>query len=321
MGKERAFIFKSLYNLGLPRLLRISKQNTVTVLSLHRISEERDFFYNPIKPETFYKLIDYCNKHYTIVSFEQIRKRTKKPKLILSFDDGYYDFFDCVFPYLKNKGLPSNHNVVNACVNNNIPIWTQQLNELFGVLKKNNIIDDIDINAHSHFSGDWINYYMNFFYYLLNVEKQYRITVMQKLTQKYDIISKSKMMSWDDIRYCAENGVEIGSHSYNHDSLIAMTNTSECEQEIGQSIQQISQKIDRDVKIFSCPNGQYNDIAINYLKTTEIQYVLVVKDQINSERSFLNDLNVFNRIHLSDNSISEEILRIELFHSKLKRQK
>ena len=314
----REFIFKSLYFIGVPHFLRMSKKNTVTVLNLHRISEQRDYFYNPIKPATFYKIIDYCCKHYTITSFEQIYQPSSKPKLILSFDDGYYDFMDCALPYLNRLGLPSNHNVVNECVNNNEPIWTHRLNDLFNILKEQNITNDPAISAHSQFKNNWMEYYLNFFHYLLSIDKKQRDKVLQNLIVMYNVNSKCRMMSWEDIEYCSNSGVEIGSHSYNHDSLGTIKDDSDYETEINFSIREISEKIKKEVRIFALPNGQFNDQVVGFFKQTNIKHLLVVDDRVNSDCDFSNKLNIISRIGLNDSSIYETILKTELFHSKIK---
>lgn len=315
----RENIFKGLYHLGIPRLLRMSKTDTVTVLNLHRVSEERDYFYDPIKPETFYKLVDYCCKYYAVTSFENIGQPTTKPKLILSFDDGYYDFIDIALPYLIKKGLPSNHNVVNECVNNNIPIWTHRLNELFSTFKKLNITNDSVVNNHSEYNGNWLNYYMMFFQQLLTVERKTRDKILDSLLSKYDVKCKYRMMSWEDLKYCSRNNVEIGSHSYHHDSLGTISNIADYQIEVSLSITEISEKIGIPVQIFALPNGQYNNDTIDYIKATGIKYLLLVDDQVNKNISNNDQLNLVSRIGLNDNSIFENILKTELFHNKIKK--
>ena len=156
----RDLFFKKLYNLGVCSLLRMSKKNSITVLSLHRISEERDFFFNPIKPSTFVKLLEYCCKYYEITTFEDVHKPSAKAKLILSFDDGYYDFIEFAMPIMKKMGIPSNHNIVNSCANSNEVIWTQKLNDVFNFMKINDITNDNIIKTTSTFQGNWMQYYL-----------------------------------------------------------------------------------------------------------------------------------------------------------------
>lgn len=311
-------IFKVLYYLGLPQILRSSKKNSVTVLNLHRISEDRDLFYNPIKPETFFKIVEYCCKHYTIISFEQINQRSVKPKLILSFDDGYYDFIECALPYLIKKGLPSNHNVVNDCINNNTPIWTQRLNDLFSKLKALSITNDPIIATYSKFNGNWIQYYMPFFHYLLTIERLQRNEILNSLLTEYKINSSARMMNWDDLKYCADHGVEIGSHSYNHDSLATIKHNAGYEEEIAHSITEINEKINKLVQVFAFPNGQYNNQVVEYLNKLNVKYILIVDDKINRIQ-FSASTNIVSRIALNDAGFYENVLRMELFHSQMKK--
>lgn len=309
-------IFKILFSIHTHSILRRFKNsNSVTVLNLHRISEERDFFYNPILPEKFEKIIEYCCLNYEVISFENLNKKTKKPKLILSFDDGYYDFKECALPILIKKGLPSNHNIVNDSVNNNKPIWTHYLNEIFCCLKSNHIIDDEIISKYAQFNRNWYQYYVDFFSYLLSIKKADRDIILSRLTTYYNIKLNTKMMNWNDIRYCIKNDVEIGSHSYTHDSLNTISNIDEFNHEVLLSINEIEEKIEKKINIFALPNGQYNEYLINCFNTTKINHLLFVDNKINTN---LNTDKI-SRIGLNDNTLYENILKIELFHSKLKK--
>src|SRR5689334_14309883 len=110
---------------------RLKGQNSLTVLSLHRISPDIDFFWQPIHPDTFDQLLKYVKKHYEVICFRDLNslpKTNARPYLILSFDDGYYDYIEYALPLLKKNNLPSNHNLVVSCLESNQLIWTQRLN-------------------------------------------------------------------------------------------------------------------------------------------------------------------------------------------------
>src|SRR5690554_2702799 len=76
-------VFKIIRKLGGAKFLRSLKGDKITVLCIHRISDDYDFFFDPIKPKEFELLVEYCIKHYSIVSFSQINTKTEKPKLFL----------------------------------------------------------------------------------------------------------------------------------------------------------------------------------------------------------------------------------------------
>jgi len=83
------------------------------ILVYHRILPEvtSDPFHMVVKLKTFIKQIDQLARNYPTISLskaiEQCRIGQSKAKIqiILTFDDGYADIYDLVFPVLKKKGL------------------------------------------------------------------------------------------------------------------------------------------------------------------------------------------------------------------------
>lgn len=316
----RNILFKIVYKIGLAHILRRHKGQSITVLSLHRISNENDFFFNPIKPETFEKLIKYCIKHYEIVPFSEITKPSTKPKLVLSFDDGHKDFIDYAIPILMKYNIPSNHNLINSCLNSNSPTWTQKLNDLFNFLKDNSITDDnLLIDFGTEFNNNWYAYYIDFFRKLLRSNAEERNSILDSLLDKYGIVSSQKMMNWEEAKLCAEKyNVEIGSHTYNHESLFSVKDDKVLDLEILKSITELEHKLQKKIDIFALPNGQYNNAVLEYIEEKEIKFTLLVDNKANKADAFNKKTVLVSRINLINESIYEMILRLELFHSKIR---
>ena len=255
--------------------------------------------------------------------FAGINKHTKKRKLVLSFDDGYYDFMEHAVPILKKYGVPSNHNLVNSCLNGNHVIWTQRLCDIFNVLKINSIIDDkIISSAGCSFrkaKNNWMSYYVSFFTNLLKIKYDAREEILNHLSMKYGVESRYRMMNWEDARYCASDcNVEIGCHTYNHDSLFMVHDKEELDREIGNSIKEMKDKLGKNVDILAAPNGQMNDDVLNYSRLAGIKYFLLVGDKVNPKEQLNRPFNQVSRIGLINESITATIFRTELFHSKIK---
>lgn len=316
-------LLKVVSKTGTPAILRNLKGESVTVLCLHRISEEEDYFFNPIRPKTFEKLVQYCIKHYDVVTFSEIDSNTTKRKLILSFDDGYYDFIENVVPILDKYEIGCNHNYINSCINNNEVIWTQKLNDAFNHLKNNEITNDPSITAiGASYSSDWFEYYMHVFNFLLSSESSIRNDFIDQLLNAYNLTPSYRMMNWDEIIDCRNNHkVEVGSHTFNHKSLQSVTNDEELITEIDNSIEEFEIKLNSKIEVLSLPNGQYNPTVMEHIKRKGIKYTLLVDDKINATKDVLKVCNLVSRIYLVDEPINEMILRTELFHSKLRRSK
>lgn len=225
-----------LYLAGIPKVLRLYKRNHLTILCLHQISDEKDYFFNPIKPLYFEQLIKYLLKHYTIISFSdlaEIKKPLAKPALILSFDDGYYDFYENALPILDKYKLASNHNIVNECANTNAVIWTQRLNHIFNHCRENNIkldfgIDKLEVGK-SGFDRYWMEYYLKALKYLFQIPKAERNRIISEKEKDLSLSPNYKMMGWKEIVECSKHKVEIGSHTYSHEILSTVSDISDRE--------------------------------------------------------------------------------------------
>lgn len=320
----RELIFTLGSKLGLTYCLHRLKKGHLTVLSLHRISEEEDFFFQPIRPDLFIKLLEYVTRKYTVINFQMLNanKNYGKPPLILSFDDGYYDFIDCALPIISKFGIPVNHNLVNSCLNGSTTIWTQELNDIFMHLKNYNIVDNAFINKYGknfkNCNGNWFIYYEYFFKFLLGIKYNQRKYILDSLLKQYSVYSKYKMINWIDAAKLIECGVEIGSHSYSHDSLSNLTTEEELKNEIYYSIREMENKLNIKVTILAPPNGQCNETIISYAQKIGIKNILLVNNQINLLSNFSTRFNKVNRIGMCNESENEMLLRSELFHSRIR---
>lgn len=313
-------IFSIITKLGVAKILRTLRGDQITVLCLHRISNDFDFFFDPIKPTEFELLVKYCMKHYSIISFSNIHTTTSKPKLIFSFDDGYYDFMENAIPILSKYNLPSNHNFVNSSLNNNQVIWTQKVNDIFNYLKNSLIVDDEIINELSgNFGNNWWKYYMGFLNHLFESDSGQRDKIIDTLIKKYNIESNYRMMDWNDLKTCKEkHNVEIGSHTYNHVTFNNQTKAEVIDLEIGKSIEELENYLQEKINIVSLPNGKFNDLTMNYIQNKEIEFVLLVNDKFNKTTNLTDNFNPINRIYLIQEPSNEMILRMEGLHAKIK---
>lgn len=305
--------------LGLNAALRRLKGQQITVLNLHQISDEPDSFFEPIVPALFEKILDYCGRHYEVVTFLDAAKSSKKPKLILSFDDGYYDFMEHALPLLKKKGLPCNHNLVNDSLTTGKPIWTQRLNDLFEALRENNITDDPEITRlGGTFEGNWIRYNVAMLRTMFQMPMEERNKILDNLRAKYGVGNRTKMMRWPDAVQCVESGlVEIGSHTYNHDSLASVHDTAKLDVEIGQSVKELEEKLHQKIIILAAPNGQFSKESLDYARSNGIKHFLMVRSALVSPEELSQPFSTPSRISLVNESFDACVFRIEMLFAHL----
>ncbi|MEO6671538.1 MAG: polysaccharide deacetylase family protein [Ferruginibacter sp.] len=328
---NKKIIFNALNIAGVGKFLRSQKKNKLTVLSLHRISFQEDFFWNPIRPTSFEKLLQYLSKHYSIISFSDIAclpgsNQSLKPFLILSFDDGYYDFYEHALPLLVKYKLPSNHNIVNACANNNHIIWTQRLNALFNHCKNNNAAElNFDLYKGvctlAAFNNNWMRFYLAVYNSLLGVPLKQRLEILSEKENFFSVTALQRMMNWNEIAECSRNNVEIGSHTYNHDVLSTIDDRAILQHEIIDSKTEIEERLNKKISILALPNGQGNEQVHDIAEKAKLSHVLYVGEKINDLQKYTNGNAVHDtfRVNIVEETMPEMILRTELFHSKIKK--
>ena len=325
---NKKWVFNFLNDIGVSDLLRNRKKNKLTVLSLHRVSTESDFFWDPMKPHTFELLLQYLQKYYNIISFEDIEAIEKpslseKPFLILSFDDGYYDFYEYALPLLVKYGIKCNHNIVNECVENNHIIWTQRMNSIFTHCRNNNIELNFEtaggIIKFQDFNSNWMEFYLHMYRWMLKQPADTRIPIIENKERELSVSTAVRMMNWAQVAECAANKVEIGSHTYSHDVLSTITDTSILQKEIVSSTHELQARVKKNINVLALPNSENNDNIQQYATEAGIRYILYVENNINAWRNMKRSgIRIVDRINLVEEPISSVILRAESLHAKLR---
>lgn len=320
-------IFHCLHAVGVGSWLRSQKQqHQVTVLSLHRVSDEFDPVWNPMKPNTFENLLLYVKEHYEVVRFSQLddAPKTNKPRLVLSFDDGYKDFMEFALPLLQKYNLPCNHNFVINCVDNGSSIWTQDVNEIIGAIYQHQQSQTL------HFDG--VDYFFDIelpadagtsvqlLHAMLKAPQLIRSQAIAQWQQLYTpCATRAKFMTWDDIRQCAASGlVEIGSHTVSHDSLPTITAPAVLQHELTYSKRRLEQELGQTIRVIALPNGQSNAEIRQAVAAAGYTWLLEVGDDCYNHNP-IESLHIVPRINMIEESGVQMHFRVEQFHKKLKK--
>ena len=117
-GMAKAVIFPVLGSAQLlrRRLDRVRAAGVTTVLNLHRVAPVDGSSYAPLAPALFEDLLAFVTREFSVVTFSELGETSSKPKLVLSFDDGYRDFVTHAVPAMKRHGVRANQNIIPRCV-------------------------------------------------------------------------------------------------------------------------------------------------------------------------------------------------------------
>lgn len=304
-------------------------KSVIRILCFHNISDKSDLSYPSLQPELFYDLIKYITKEYDVIPISELSKLSSKIKhpLILTFDDGYKDFLQYAFPILKEFNTPCINNIIVDCVETQTPFWTQQLNfDLSFIFRNYRKIsfkwNEIQIENSITFSSPQITSFQIYKKLLLYNQNE-RNLFLKYLEDKFKIIHPLDwgLMNWNDINYCAEQGIDIGSHTMTHNSLLTIKNKEILQYEISESKSIIEKNINKSIETIAFPNGLFNNDCIKIATDVNYKYLLTSKEILFNRNTINKEFPlIIPRISINSNEKNENMLRIENFHSWLKQK-
>jgi len=219
---------------------------------------------------SFSNIIETLIKDYNIISLNDLEEfyynnKKLKNSCHITFDDGDITFYNNAFPLIKKYNIPVSLYVSPAIAIEGKNFWFQEIKgydnkKLFKSFEKvtNNKIENsenIDVKSYlKTLSIDSINEI---------------IKVYQKDTntpQKSSMNLNEKQL----IELQTSGLVEIGAHTINHPLLTNESNEIS-KYEISESIDQLSNILNKKVSYFVYPNGSYSEREILFLKEKNIK--------------------------------------------------
>jgi len=238
--------------------------------------------------KTFTKQIDILAKKYPIIplsdSVNQCKSGYVKNRIqtVLTFDDGYRDSYEVIYPVLKEKGLPASFFIVTDYINSNKPIW---IDELIKILSINTDIRRIEV-ADKVIRQKIMKPRLSFIYSAVDSMKSLTCEARQDV---FNLLNKQankeiipdylndRCMTWEQAKLMSANGMEIGGHGTSHSSLSRISFT-EATQEIRKCKEIIENNIKTSCRNFAFPFGcqkDYNQKLIDYVKDVGFQACLL----------------------------------------------
>lgn len=293
------------------------------ILCLHRVSDEPDPAWPPIRVDVFEELLRYLVDHFDVLSLRQLRERppnAERPAVVITFDDGYSDFLENAVPILMRYGLPSVHNVVVDCAETGVPIWTQRLNHIQNCLTQSGKRTTLKIVGESYeFSGD-SRAAREVSARMMRLGREDRAGLLSEMEQEHQVVPlKVRMMSWDDLRACARLNVEIGSHTMTHDFLPGAP-VKDLRFELRRSREVLEQQLGRSVETLAFPNGMFDDSVVRESQDAGYKNLLTVEGR-SLRRGEARDAVTLSRILVAHPDVVENTLNLSGLHQLLRRFK
>ena len=262
-------------------LAKIRRENLVTVLNLHQVSPHENPFWSPLKPEIFDDLLTFLKGNFEVVRFGEIaEKESEKPLAVLSFDDGYYNFYEYAAPILKKHALPANMNIIPSCVETGAPMWNIRLYDFLNSASRAQI-DELDLPGfETRLAGDdfasKVRYGLAISRFLKNRPRAAREELWRSVEASIDAsdFNRTRMMSREEIKEIAREH-EIGVHSFSHESM-EFEPDEFFEDDFEKCARYFENELGLPLETYAFPNGSYREAQIESLRAKGIRHILLV---------------------------------------------
>ncbi len=259
------------------------------ILAYHRVCKPKDTHAiacpnTSATPEGFARQMRHVAKHYRAAAMPEvldaIERNVPLPKrsVLITFDDAYTDFAEFAWPILKRFGLPATLFVPTAYPDHpELTFWWEKLYQAFAKTSRTTLsgspLGPLPLatpNQRRRNLGALIQY--------VSTRPHDEVmklvdTVCAQLLE--EPISGPIVLSWNQLRQLANEGVTLGSHTQTH-PILTQISANQIREEIKRSQQDLKREIGYALPIFCYPNGDYNDAVTAILREEGISLAFTV---------------------------------------------
>lgn len=130
LPKVNEILFRFIRAIGGLRLIKHFTRRHPRILMYHRVLPTSE--YGAITIEEFRKQLDFLKESFQIITLQELfnsldEGRKVKNVAVLTFDDGYYDFYQYAFPVLREKGINATLFITSGFIDGKLWLWPDQL--------------------------------------------------------------------------------------------------------------------------------------------------------------------------------------------------
>lgn len=229
-----------------------ARREGIVVLTLHRVLTDKEIVATASLPgmivrrDTFEAFIAYAEKNLDIVNLgsDISWQPNSRPRVALTFDDGWYDNAVEAFPVAQKYGAPMTIFVVPERAGSAMPFWPEQAASVLGTSLA-------DADAREPYIEEVIERLK------LLPEEQRKLEIDRIKageTAHNAAATVDRTMTWHDIERLRSGGVVFGSHTCTHEILTRIP-PERAEAEITHSRELIEKRLGAECRLFAYPNG------------------------------------------------------------------
>lgn len=271
--------------------------NRVSIIMYHYVRPIADSDYPGIKGlelDDFVRQLQFLREQFCVVSMENVidslNGKTQLPEnaVLLTFDDGYMDHYQYVFPVLKEYGMQGSFFVPSGILRNGRVLDVNKIHYILACADLMQLLPKISVMLAEYREKGYKIEPDQELYEKLAVANRWdpgEVIYVKRLLQTYldeevrrDMVNRLFLetvqvseqdfsgklyMNMDQIKEMRAAGMFFGLHGENHEWLNRLPQ-EKMKQDIDLSLDYFSEVIDRDYLVINYPYGGYDQKVLDY---------------------------------------------------------
>lgn len=298
----------------------IQDRNGLIVILYHRVIEnngiEGSMSEMVVSPQMFDSQMKYLASHYHIININDYLSSSKalsfrffKPRLLITFDDGWRDNYDNAYPVLKRYGLPALIFLTTGYIGTGKVFWPERIARVLEYIlreaKDNNAVETAEAVINKRLrefqdSDDGLSLKSS----ANNPEKMIKSVIEQlkKYSEKeieliineleapvyenrLNTVKERMILNWQEVQEMGRYGISFGAHTRNHTILDQVKDINELEDELAGSKRDIEKIINNKIETLAYPNGNYSPIVISLAEKIGYKIGFTTEFGVNTKRT------------------------------------
>lgn len=273
----------------------------LNIVMYHYVRDLQNTRYPGIKGldyELFKEQIEFFSKNFNVIKMEDLieyyknggKGRMPEKAMLLTFDDGYSDCFNYVFPILDAYHMQGSFFVPCRTFLEHTLLDVNKIHFLLASASIETLCRELLERLDYYRSGKW-EYPSNeelfrqyavgnrfdskeviFFKRILQVvlPEELRGMICDELYEKYvdvpeEILARELYLNFDQMKLMKRSGMFFGIHGYNHYWLNKL-GRAELETDVDKALEGMGELLDADAWVMNCPYGSYSEDVVKYIQ-------------------------------------------------------
>jgi peptidoglycan/xylan/chitin deacetylase (PgdA/CDA1 family) len=236
-GGKRELLAHGLLWSGASFLLsQLPARDSLLVLNYHRIGNAEDDLFDPglfeATPDQLNDQISYIKRHLSLVTLDEalafidgsIKEKTRRCRVLITFDDGYLDNYEIAYPILRSHGAQGVFFLATSIVGSCQVPWWDHIAYLVRTARRRRFSLrypkhlDVDLDQ----TGLEVSLRNILWLYKQpdNSDSARFIREVKEEAEGEDVPGTlRRFLNWDEAREMSRGGMAIGSHTHSHTVL------------------------------------------------------------------------------------------------------